>query len=86
MSTQLTDAQKQALRENDGFVHVADADEPCLLISMQAFREMMGVGSDEDYHASLEAIEAGIADVEAGRTVPMAEFFKDFDRRHGIRS
>jgi predicted transcriptional regulator len=84
MSTQLTDGQKQALRENDGFVQVDDADEPCLLISMQAFREMMGVGSADEYQASLDAVEAGIADIEAGRTVPMASFFKDFDRRHGL--
>ncbi|GEM_PF-2721674 len=41
---------------------------------------------DEDYRASLAAIESGISDVIAGRTVPMRQFFRDFDRRHQIES
>ena len=51
---------------------------------METFRDMMGVGSDEELKSSLEAIEQGLADIEGGRTRPMDEFFQEFDVRHGI--
>lgn len=36
--------------------------------------------------ATLEAIRDGLADVEAGRTVPLEEFDQSFRQRHGITS
>jgi hypothetical protein len=32
----------------------------------------------------VEAVQEGLADVEAGRTKPLNEFLSDFQARHGI--
>jgi len=42
------------------------------------------VGSEAENQASLAAVREGLADVEAGRTRPAEDFFREFDRRHGI--
>ena len=35
-------------------------------------------------HESIEAIEEGLADVEAGRTRPLDQFLADFEVRHAV--
>lgn len=84
MRTQLTEQQRQAVDEHHGFLKVEAGGSTYVVLSRQVFREMMGVGSDADYRASLQAIADGLADVEAGRTRPVADFFREFDARHGI--
>ena len=76
----LTQEQEQALQEKHGFVKGSSY----VLMSMDVFREMMGVGTDAELAASLKAIEEGIADVEAGRTVPAEQVFRDLDQKYGI--
>ena len=84
MKLQLTEEQKRAVAQHHGFVEVDGGEDSYVVLSRQVFREMMGVGSDDEYRDSLLAIEAGLADVAAGRTRPMQDFFREFDRRHGI--
>ena len=69
MKAELTKAQEQALNENHGFVQGSSY----VLMSIDVFRQTMGVGSDDQLAASLKAIETGLADVEAGRTRPYRE-------------
>lgn len=84
MKLQLTEEQKHAIAQHHGFVEVDGGEDSYVVLSRQVFREMMGVGDDDEYRASLQAIEEGLADVEAGRTRSMQEFFREFDSRHGI--
>jgi hypothetical protein len=85
MTMRLTEKQRQAVDEHHGFLEVEAGGTTYVVMSMQLFREMMGVGSDAEYHASLKAVAEGLADVEAGRSRPMDEFFRQFDRKHGIQ-
>jgi hypothetical protein len=84
MTTRLTDEQREAVEQHRGFLEMEGDGGAYVLMSMQAFRDMMGVGSPVEYQASLDAIHEGLADVEAGRTQLLDEFLEDFDRRHGI--
>jgi hypothetical protein len=86
MKPLLTDQQRTAVEQHNGFLELESAGDAYVLMSMQVFRDMMGVGSDSDYQASLAAVREGLADVEAGRTRPMEDFFRDFDQRHGLES
>lgn len=52
-------------------------------MSIDVYRETMGVDSDEELAASLKAIEEGLAEVKAGRTVPLEKVFTDLDRKYG---
>lgn len=66
MKPELTQDQKVALDQGRGFV----CGPSYVLMTIDLYREMMGVGTDEEMGASLQAIERGLADVEAGRTRP----------------
>ncbi len=72
----LTDQQKQALAANHGCVQGDDF----ILMSIDVFRETMGVGTEEALAESLKAIEEGHADVEAGRTRPYLDVLADLGK------
>lgn len=76
----LTQEQEQALQEKHGFVQGGTY----VLMTMNVFRDMMGVGTDEEMTASLQALEEGIADVEAGRTLPQDQVFRELDQKYGV--
>jgi hypothetical protein len=83
---QLTEELRQAVDSHRGFLEIGAGDSTYIVMSMRVFREMMGVGSDDEYQASLKAIAEGWADVQAGRTRLLDNFLREFDRRHGIPS
>jgi predicted transcriptional regulator len=78
----LTEEQQRAVRANRGFLHVEGGDSQYVVMSMAVFREMMGVGTDEELAESLRAIDRGLADVDAGRTRPYRDVLKELDS-HG---
>ena len=80
MTTRLTVDQRQAVDQHHGFLEVDGGGAVYVVMSMQAFREMMGIGSDAAYQAPLEAVREGLADVEGGRTQPIGDFFQDLAR------
>jgi hypothetical protein len=84
MKPKLTDEQQQAVETNHGCIAVEGAIGPYVLMRLDVYCELLGIGTDAEYEASLEAIRQGWADAQAGRTQPVKDFFADFDRAHGI--
>jgi len=84
--TRLTDEQRQAVDSHHGYLEVEGGGSRYVVMSIQAYREMMGVGSEAEYQASLAAIREGVEDIDAGRTRPVDDFLHDLDRRHGLSS
>ncbi len=84
MTPKLPDELNRALDEHHGFLKAEGERGKVIVISMQLFREMMGVGSDEQLAESVKAIEEGLADIEAGRTVPMEQVFRELDEKYGV--
>ena len=82
MKPELTREQQRALNENHGFVRGASF----VLMSMDVFRNTMGVGTDGEMAASVRAIEEGLTDVENGRTKPMDQAFRELDDKYGIHN
>jgi hypothetical protein len=80
MQVDLTAEQRHALNEGRGFVE----GPSYVLMSPKVFRDMMGVGTDEEYQAALDAIDEAVQAMERGQGRPIAEFFREFDERHGI--
>ncbi len=86
MTPKLTDEMRQALEQSHGFLKIEGDGGSCIVMTMQVYRDMMGVATDEDLEASLKAIEQGHADVEAGRTRPFREVLAELgsdDAVHG---
>jgi hypothetical protein len=86
MPTRLSPDVQREVDERHGFAEVAGDGGVYVVLSMQRYRELMGVGEESEFGVSLAAIEEGLADVEAGRTRSLDEFFREFDERHGIPS
>ena len=81
---QLTEELRQAVESHCGFLQGDAGNTTHAVMSMNVFREMMGVGTDDEYQAPLIAIEEGWADVQAGRSRPLDEFLLAFDHKHEI--
>ena len=80
MKPELTQDQKQALEQGHGFV----CGQSYVLMTTDLYRDMMGVGTDEEMNASLQAIQRGLADVEAGRTRPYQDVLADLRDGDGV--
>ena len=78
----LTKELQQALAANHGCVQGKDY----ILMSMDVFRNTMGVGSGEALAESLKAIQRGRADVEAGRTRPFREVLAELGDDDAVQS
>lgn len=70
------------LAHHGGPVTVPGNQQSYVVMTMQAYRELLGIGTDEEFQASVEACRRGLADVEAGRTQDMDEFFDELERRY----
>lgn len=69
---ELTPDQTEALQA-DGFVQ----GESFVLMSIEVYRDLMGIGSDDDLAASLKAIHQGLDDAAMGRTRPFRDVLSD---------
>jgi len=86
MTPRINEELNHALNRHHGFLQAEGADGKVVVMSMQVYREMMGVGSDKEMAASLKAIEEAMADIEAGRTTPMDQVFRELDQKYGVHS
>jgi predicted transcriptional regulator len=77
MAPRLNDELDQALGQHHGFLEAEGSTGKVYVISTQVYREMMGVGTDEELAESLQAIAEGLADIEAGRTRPFREVLNE---------
>lgn len=84
MNPTINDDLVKAVDSHEGCLKVATGGREFIVMSMQTYRQTMGVESDEALAESIAAIQRGLADVAAGRTRPIDDFFREFDKRHGI--
>ena len=84
MLPKLSNDVQQAVQQNYGFAEAEADGAKFVVMSMEFYREMMGVGTEEELQDSLRAIDEGLADVDAGRAMPADQFFSEFDERHSI--
>jgi len=86
MTPRINEEIDRALSEQHGFVQAEGTDGNVIVMSMQVYREMMGVGSDEEMADSLKTVDSAMADIDAGRTVPMDQVFQELDEKYGVHS
>lgn len=79
LKPRLTEEQRQALDQHHGLVEIDEAGRKYVLMSQEVYRDIMGVGTDEDLAASLNAIKEGLADIEAGRTRPFRDVLSELE-------
>ena len=84
MAPRLSDDIERAIQQHHGCLQIKGKKSAYIVMSMDVFRDTMGVGTDEALQDSLAAIEQGLTDVEAGHTRPVDAFFQEFDAHHDI--
>ena len=84
MSNQLTPELQQTVESQHGCATVDANGRSYVVMRSELYRELLGIGTETDYQASLQAIREGWDDVQAGRTVSLDGFFQEFDRKHGL--
>ena len=82
MNPELTSEQQQALDEGHGFVRGSSY----VLMSMDVFRRTLGVETDEQLAESLKAIDEAMADLQAGRAIPLNEAKRRLDEKYGVHN
>jgi len=79
LKPRLTEEQRNALDQHHGLVEVDEEGRKYILMSIEIYRDMLGVGTDEELAASLKALDEGLADVDAGRTRPFRDVLSELD-------
>lgn len=68
--------------QHGGPLPLAGQRSEYVVMRMDVYRELMGIGSDEEFAASVAAIREGLEDVRAGRTRPAREFLEELGRKY----
>jgi len=84
MSPKLSTELEIAVQESHGTLCVQGDREAYVVMTLQAYREMAGVGSDAEFSESLRAVQEGLADIAAGRTRPYREVFAEIRQREDL--
>ena len=75
----LTEEQRQALNQHCGLVEVDEEGRKYVLMSQEVYREIMGIGTEEELAASLNALQEGLADIDSGRTRPFRDVLAELE-------
>jgi hypothetical protein len=84
MNPRLTAEQREAVDKQNGCVEVEDASGKCVLMSIEVFREVMGVGMERDFEESVAALRRSYAQFAMGRTRPLIEALDELGTRYGL--
>ena len=82
MNPELTNEQQQALVENQGFVQ----GQSYVLMSIDMFRNTMGVGSDEELASSIAALQKSMAEARDGKTRLFTDALDDLGLKYEVPS
>jgi hypothetical protein len=78
------ETEAAVIAQYGGPVTVPGKQQNYVVMTMQAYREMLGIGSEEEYRASLDSLRRSLEDIEAGRTSDAEEFFDELERRYEV--
>ena len=84
MNPQLTSEQRKAINDRGGCVEVEDAGGKCVLMSIEVFREVMGVGNAKDFEESVARLRHSYEQCRQGQTRPLTDALIDLGSRHGL--
>jgi hypothetical protein len=79
-----SETEAVVLAQHGGPVTMRGNEQDYVVMTMQAYRELLGIGTEEEFAASVAALRRSLADVEAGRTMDADEFFDELERRYEV--
>lgn len=85
MSPRLPTELETAVQGNLGIIRVEGDRTAYVVMTLQAYRELSGAGTNEDLADSLCAIQEGLADIDAGRSRPFRDVLAELSQRNDLR-
>lgn len=86
MTPEHTNELETTLEEQQGGPIIIDGHKTHMVVmSLDVYRDMVGIGSQQQLADSLAAIEEGVLDMEAGRTRPFQEALDDLARKYEVQ-
>lgn len=78
-----SDIQAAVTSQHGGPVAVSGQQGEHVVMTMAVFRDMMGVGSDEEYARSVESLRISLAQAAAGQTMSLEEAADKLAQKYG---
>ena len=82
MKPELIKQLEEALEQNDGIVQ----ESSVIIMSIDVYRDMMGVGTDEELSASVSALQQSMDEIKQGKTRPLADALDELGRKYEVQS
>ena len=73
MTLKLPEDLRHALDENHGFIQ----GPSFAVMSTDVYRQVMGVGSDDEFQASVAALRKSLEEIKRGKSRPFTEFLDE---------
>lgn len=84
MTPKLTEEQRKAIDAHEGCVELEDASGKYVLMSIEVFRDAMGVGTDREFQESVAALRRSYEQFQKGQCRPLTEALDDLGKRNGL--
>ena len=78
------DMEAEVLRTHGGPVPFPGEQGNYVVMTMDIFRDMAGVGDDADFAASVDALKVSLDQAKAGLTMPLSEVLPKLQEKHGL--
>ncbi len=82
----ITDEQELALSAGDGVIQAEGSTGNVILMSLEVYRELMGLSSEEELTASVAALQKSMQEVKQGQTRPLTDALDDLGKKYEVQS
>ena len=82
MNPELVKQLEEALKESDGIVQ----ESSVVVMSMDVYNDVMGVGTAEELAASVAALRRSMAGSRQGKTRPLTDALDELGRKYEVPS
>lgn len=79
-----SDLEAEVLRTLGGPVALPGENGEYVVMTMDKFRDFVGVSNDAEFAASVEALKTSLDQAQSGATMPLAEVLPKLQEKHGI--
>jgi len=73
---------EEALKGSDGIVQ----ESSVIVMSIDVYRDMMGVGTDDELAASVTALKSSMDEAKQGKTRPLTDALDDLGHKYEVQS
>ena len=76
--------KQKCFARHGGPVPVPGEQGDYVVMTMGNFRDMVGVGDDADFSASVDALKVSLDQAKAGKTMPLSDVLPRLQEKHGL--